>query len=415
MAIASGLPIKRLTAAANWLAVAVAVSLPWSTSATGILVVLWLIALIPTLDWSALRGQLTTAAGALPVLLFLLGAIGMTWADVDWHARWGGLDGFVRLLAIPLLAAQFSRSSGGRCVLVGFLVSCVAVLVGSFLVLKWPGLQLRANPIEGVPVKTYIVQSLEFVMCAAAVFEIARIKASTHQWKGAAAFVILGIAFLLDVFFVNSGRTAWVIIPALIVVYGVWRSGWKGLVGASVAAAVLASVVWFASPFVREKVTEIYTETMNYEQKNTVSSSGLRIEFWKKSIRFIASAPLIGHGTGSIVDQFTRAEVGQGASAVGSTNPHNQTFAVGIQLGFLGMAVLWAMWIAQLLVFRGRGLTMWIGLVVVTANIVGSLFNSFIFDFTEGWIYVFGVGVVTGMVRRSSGADADQALTELKR
>ena len=143
--------------------------------------------------------------------------------------------------------------------------------------------------------------------------------------------------------------------------------------------------------------------------------SGTRIEFWKKSLRFIASAPVFGHGTGSIVEQFKHAEAGQGASAIPSSNPHNQTFAVGIQLGVIGMAVLWAMWIAQLLVFRGRGLTMWIGLVVVTANIVGSLFNSFIFDFTEGWIYVFGVGVVTGMVRRSSDADADQALAELKR
>jgi hypothetical protein len=42
----------------------------------------------------------------------------------------------------------------------------------------------------------------------------------------------------------------------------------------------------------------------------------------------------------------------------------------------------------------------WIGLVIVMSNIIGSLFNSFIFDFTEGWIYVIGFGVVAGMVRR---------------
>ena len=82
----------RLTAAADWLAVATAVSLPWSTSATGILVVLWLIALIPTLDWADLRRELTTAAGGLPVALVAFGVLGMAWADVTWAERWGGVS-----------------------------------------------------------------------------------------------------------------------------------------------------------------------------------------------------------------------------------------------------------------------------------------------------------------------------------
>jgi hypothetical protein len=58
------------------------------------------------------------------------------------------------------------------------------------------------------------------------------------------------------------------------------------------------------------------------------------------------------------------------------------------------------MWIAHLLLFRGQTLQEWIGLVVVTQNIVGSLLNSHLADFTQGWIYVFGVGVAGGMVRR---------------
>ena len=131
--IASGAHFSRLTKIADGLAVTVAVSLPWSTSATGILLVLWLIALIPTLTWSDVRRELTTAVGGLPVLLFLLGAVGMAWADVTWHERWGGLDGFVRLLVIPLLMAQFRRSDGGHRVLIGFLIACVAVLSAPLL------------------------------------------------------------------------------------------------------------------------------------------------------------------------------------------------------------------------------------------------------------------------------------------
>ena len=60
LSIASRLDRARLAKIADGLAVAVAVSLPWSTSATSILLVLWLIALIPTLDWADLRRELLT-------------------------------------------------------------------------------------------------------------------------------------------------------------------------------------------------------------------------------------------------------------------------------------------------------------------------------------------------------------------
>ena len=73
---------------------------------------------------------------------------------------------------------------------------------------------------------------------------------------------------------------------------------------------------------------------------------------------------------------------------------------VAIQLGIVGGAILIAMWIAHLALFRGPGLVSWIGLVIVTQNIVSSLFNSHLFDFFHGWLYVFGVGVVGGMALR---------------
>jgi len=59
--------------------------------------------------------------------------------------------------------------------------------------------------------------------------------------------------------------------------------------------------------------------------------------------------------------------------------------------------VLYAMWLSHLLLFRGEGMAAWIGLVVVVQNIVSSLFNSHLFDFQEGWIYVLSVGIAGGM------------------
>ncbi len=88
-------------------------------------------------------------------------------------------------------------------------------------------------------------------------------------------------------------------------------------------------------------------------------------------------------------------------------NPHNQTLNVAIQWGLVGFVVLYAMWFAHLTLFLGAtGLAGWIGLVAVVENFVSSLFNSHLFDFTEGWVYVLAVGVAGGMVNLRTASQA---------
>src|SRR5664279_6538225 len=121
----------RLTSVAGYLAIAVAVSLPWSTSATSILCLLWLLGLVPTFRWADVRAELSTAAGGLPVLLVLLGALGMLWAAVPWIERLGGVESFVKLLAIPLLLVQFRRSDRGLLVFGGYISACLLLFLVS--------------------------------------------------------------------------------------------------------------------------------------------------------------------------------------------------------------------------------------------------------------------------------------------
>ena len=84
-------------------------------------------------------------------------------------------------------------------------------------------------------------------------------------------------------------------------------------------------------------------------------------------------------------------------------NPHNQTLNVAVQWGVIGVAVLYAIWVLHFCCSAARPGT-WIGLMVVVQNVFTSLFNSHLFDFHEGWMYVIGVGVAGGMVIRARGA-----------
>jgi hypothetical protein len=75
---------------------------------------------------------------------------------------------------------------------------------------------------------------------------------------------------------------------------------------------------------------------------------------------------------------------------------------VAIELGAFGAAVLLAMWAAHGLLFRGGGLMAWIGTIIVVQNFLSSMVNSHLFDFGQGWLYVFGVGIIGGTVLRDA-------------
>src|SRR5579884_1098154 len=396
---------QTLAEAADWLAVGVAASLPWSTSATGILIALWLVAVLPTLDLAGLRREVESPAGGVPVLLWLFGALGMLWADVTWSERLGGLGGFNKLLCIPLLLTQFRQSAHGARVLCAFLISALVLLLLSWTLALFPGFPWSANA-PGVPVKDYIMQSIEFVLCAFALFDLAFGSGRAGRWAQVAGLLALALVLLADVFFVTTGRTVLLVLPFLIVLLG-WRQfGGRGVLGAVLLGVVVAALVWTASPYMRQRLSASITDFHAYLATDAPNSTGLHLEFLRKSISFVATAPVFGHGTGSIPEQFRNAAVAQsGAAAVASVNPHNQILAVAIQIGLAGAAILAAMWIAHLALFRGATLIDWIGLMIVTQNIVASSFNSHLFDFGEGWLYVFGVGVTGGIVLRQQDHD----------
>jgi O-antigen ligase len=384
--------LKQVARIADWEAVAVAAALPWSTTATAILLVVWLATLIPTLDFATIWREAKTPAGGLPVLLWVLGAFGMLWADVSWSDRLHGLNSFYRLLMIPLMLAQFRRSENGRWVLYGFLASTSVLLLASWsLSLGLISWQENHHPDHfGVVVHDVIAQSTIFLISSfALIWPVRELLLNGHWWKA------IGVAGLM---FVAISRADLAVIPVLVVLLG-WRwFGLKGAINACFAAGIFAVAVWLGSPYLRVRVQQAIEDVQVYHTAHVHNDVGDHIEFLKKSIAFVREAPIIGHGTGSISDLFRRSTIGQtGAAAVPSANPHNQVLAVAIQLGFVGVIGLLSMWLAHYCLFRAPDLTAWIGTVVVVENAVSSLSSSHLFDFVHGWLYVLGVGIVGGI------------------
>jgi O-antigen ligase len=221
----------------------------------------------------------------------------------------------------------------------------------------------------------------------------------TGRIKLAVSAVFVATAFIASIVFVATARATLVVFALLLGLFALRQFAWRGRLGVGLAAGVLATVAWVSSPYLRLRVTNILVELRD-RSGGDLTSVGLRLEFWKKSLEFFCAAPAVGHGTGTIKTLFQRAATGDsGAAAAVTGNPHNQLLAVVIQLGVIGTILLVSMWIAHLALFCQSGLLAWYGLIIVVGNITGSLFATHLFDFTQGWFYVFGVGVLGGLVR----------------
>ena len=404
------------TTIADVFAILAALTLPWSTSLVAIFVVCWLGAVAWVMDWRAYAQLLKRPICYLPLALVGLAVIGTLWSDAAWAVRLHAISPTLKLLVLPGLIYHFERSSRGMWVLIAFLVSCTLLMLMSCLVVIDPGLSLKPNgeAERGIFVKNYIDQSQEFALCAVALaYPVISLLRSNRIWQGLALGAV-SLGFLVNMALVTVSRTAIVTMPIMVGVFALLHLKRRTsliLVGVMIA---LGGLLWFATPDVRWGPQSLLRDYQYYKTNEHVTSVGLRLEFWQKSLRFISEAPVIGHGTGSMRGLFERATTNQQPADQVIANPHNQTLNIAVQWGMVGVILLYAMWLVHLLLFRGDGLVAWIGLLVVVQNIFTSLFNSHIFDFHEGWMYVLGVGVAGGMTLAARQRDLSAPPAKLR-
>ena len=391
------------TTIADVFAILTALSLPWSTSLPAIFVLLWLGAVAWVMDWRAYGRLLKLPICYLPLALVGLALVGTLWSEASWSARLYAVSPTLKFLVLPGLFYHFERSSRGMWVLAAFLASCALLMVMSWVVAYDPSLSLKGaqSDARGVFVKNYIDQSQEFALCAIALIYPSLHLARKGKFGLSLLAGLLAVGFIGTMVFIVASRSAIVTIPIMLAAVALVHMRLRTTLIIVAAMVALVGVLWMTTTDLRWGPKRLLRDYQLYKTQESVTSVGLRLEFWKKSLRFFSEAPVIGHGTGSLRPLFERAATDYADPAQKGkgiiSNPHNQTLNIAVQWGTVGVILLYAMWLVHLLLFRGQGLVAWIGLLVVVQNMFTSLFNSHLFDFHEGWMYVLGVGIAGGM------------------
>jgi O-antigen ligase len=396
---------ERLLIGRQIAAVATAFMIPVSTSGQAIALSIFILLVALTVKREEWLVTFATPAAAIPVGLFVLILIGISWSPTPF-APGGGVAHYAKLLVIPIAMASSFTPRQALQIGYGFLAGCLVVLVLSFLsffVLLPPPFR---HAMDGVPLKDNAVQSGCFALCA---FALAL--GGVSVWVGgnrrrAAAMIILALVFLADIFMIFISKTGVLMTAALIGLFVVHVEGWRrSLLIVVPIALVVAIALWSSAPAQRrlaEIATDIHAVDGDKGSSEATLSTASRLDFWSKAVEFIKEAPLFGHGTGSTKSLYQSLEATR-PSPYGEAvpDPHNQFFAIAIQVGLVGGVILLAMWTVHFSMFIGRSFASAIGQAVVIQNFIGSLFNSHLSTITQGMLYCLAVGLLGGIVQRA--------------
>jgi O-antigen ligase len=160
-------------------------------------------------------------------------------------------------------------------------------------------------------------------------------------WFGRLLAIFLALAALANVLFVLSGRSGHVVAIALISLAIMWELPKRYRAVVVVLPFLLTLALFFSSSKVRDRLTKVETEVQAYStQTAPASSSGERLDFWRKAVQSIGQHPLAGAGVGSWSSEFNRLSREQNPAHIdiaGNGNPHQEYLLWGVQLGIPGI------------------------------------------------------------------------------
>jgi O-antigen ligase len=261
---------------------------------------------------------------------------------------------------------------------------------------------LASSPNDYVIAKDRIIHSI--LMSLLVYFSAQEIVNGSHRWLAA---ILIALA-APNILFLVQGRTGYLLLGLLTVLFMSQSFGRRGLIAACLLVAATAWGAYTASETVQARVAQTITQIRNQYGYPKQHSWDPRLEYYDLTMTLIHRHPLLGTGTGSFSREY--GELADELHLGKTTDPHNEYLHLATQAG-LPAAGLFIVLLATQWYLTGR-LPAWelrIGRGIVLAIAVGSLFNSLILSITGGlvWSY-FSAIAFAGLSAKTAAATASE-------
>ena len=165
--------------------------------------------------------------------------------------------------------------------------------------------------------------------------------------------IFISILFLLSLYTENgrSGQLGYILIFISFSILTFWQK--KSLIFISILSLVLINLTaYFLSPHFKNRIDSIRVQLSQLE-KNKLNSLNTRYYLFSYSYEKLKEKPVTGYGTGSFVKEFSSiSEHATKILAGVHRTPHNNYLFIWIELGLLGLMVLFSIFFFQLKAYK---------------------------------------------------------------
>ncbi|MES2998366.1 MAG: O-antigen ligase family protein [Pseudomonadota bacterium] len=314
------------------------------------------------------------------LVFFALFVVGLSYTEAPLPAALHTLLKYSKFLFGFFLFSIFADEKTARYASFSFLVAVTLTLLLSYCKFFAAYDFLRKFPNDSGVFKDHIFTG--FILAFGS-YCYALIAFSEKKWRLTA--IVLFLLAVYDVLFINMGRSGYIVFISLFLLLGWQQFHWKGFAVALVITIFLvASTLYFSANF-DDRLSITQHDIQQYDKGTMDTSIGLRLSFYKNSLQLLRQHPWIGTGTGGFAQAYAKVE-----DRWMTTNPHNEYLNIAVQFGLLGIIVLLSLffihWHES---FRLATMRKNFAQAVLVSIAVGSLFNSWLMDVTQGCFYVF--------------------------
>lgn len=359
-------------------------ALPSSTLLLNIVVLLMIICVGFQRNTDKLSAIFSQPLVFLPILIFLLLVLSLLYRDNPEGVKM--VLKYKKLLFIPLFALFFFIQRGlVEQLMKGFLWANAAILIISTLV---GVLHLQIGPIDPANPTIFKLQITQnFFMALATVIWV-----SLAYYSGGVkrlVYAALAILAIYNILFLVLGRTGYIALFTSLLIWLLFTfNRWKRVLSLIIALGLASVLLIFPNP-ARDRmnvgIQEAYACVEFHAgtpHKSCDTSIGLRTDFLLTSLSLLKTSPLLGLGAGGFVYKNPN-------SLYAGHNPHNQYVLEAVQSGLVGLLIFLAwLFFCYRAAWRQEVVIRNILLALISAYVVGNLFNSFLIDFSESFLFV---------------------------
>ena len=276
-----------------------------SVSLTMITYLLAFIFMMMSDDWKTRWARIKNNRAALSFwLLGLLFVLGAFYSTSTLHYVFYDLKKHHWLYMTPFFIALLSNNIWRQRMLNAFLIAMIATLFFSYIQyifhMRFSYYVHLLRPLQDMSCVfvDHIVQSVALNIAAFIIgYRLLFIKNSK---KIQFLYGILYLLMAVNILLLSKSRTGYGIFFLLLTYLSISRFHWKGLLLSSIAFIFLVGSAFFISSNFRSHIMVIKNQYQHYDQLQTQTSVGQRIEMWHIAKTMIQERPWFGYGTGGI-------------------------------------------------------------------------------------------------------------------